>query len=107
MTKFQQTSIDQTGAVLLELANSEEKIIPLFSEKPSEEADEILTFFEGARKKNIVVSNNLMDYKIEGKIEQYKKEHNGALSEDLMNQLVSGFPYIEGYEPRFTLEYYS
>lgn len=107
MAKFQQTSINQTGITILELANSEEKIIPLFSEKPSEEAEEILTFFKGARIKNTIVTNNLMDYKIENEVKKYKDEHNGALSEDLMNQLASGFPYIEGYEPFNTMECYS
>lgn len=106
MTKFQQTSINQTGITILELANSEEKIIPLFSERPNEEAEEILTFFEEARIKSTLITNNLMDYKIENEVKKYKDDHNGALSEDLINQLVSGFPYIEGYNSYNTIECY-
>lgn len=104
--KLQQTNINQTGVAILELTNLEEKQVPLFSLNPISEAEELLEDFIGASVKHVFITNNLMDYKIESVIEKYKSEHNGALSELLMDQLVSGFPYVVGYEVRSTTDFY-
>jgi hypothetical protein len=47
-----------------------------------------------------------MQAKIEDTIEEYRKGHNN-LPEDYMEELLSGFPYIQGLEPAFKKAYYA
>lgn len=104
---IQQTSIDQTGIAIFETINGEEKQIPLYSLAPCEEAQrELVPYIEGELK-HVFITNNLCEYRIENVIRDYKKEHCGAISEELMDQLASGFPFIEGYEPRFLMSCYA
>lgn len=105
--KFIQKSLEQTGVAKFELVNGKEKIIPLFSLTPSEEAYEILRYSNDLVKlKAVYCSNNLMEgYRIEDAIKDFINEY-GYLSEDLMDELASGFPFILGEEPGFSKKYY-
>ena len=94
---IQQTSLDQTGMAIFKTENDEEIQVPLFSLTPCEEARELNTYIDGELK-HVFITNNLCEYRIENEIEAYKNEHNGAVSEELMDQLASGFPFIEDLE---------
>ena len=100
MKKLKQTSLDQTGiAILSPEKNSLEEIkIPLFSEKPTKEANELLLLFpSGTIIRHVFISNNLLDYKIEDCIKEFQKEFSNVLPENMMDEMVSGFPFIRGY----------
>lgn len=103
---IQQTSLDQTGVAITKLATGEEKQIPLFSLSPCEEAQELSYYLEGELK-HVFITNNLCEYKIEDEIREYKKSHPRAIPEEFMDQLASGLPFIEGYEPLFLMSCYA
>lgn len=101
--RFFQTSLDQTGIAVLEDENGNTKNIPLFTLEPSKEASNVADFlnrksFVKYDVKHVVVCNNLLDYRIEDEIEAYQKEHSGVIPQDLLEQLLSGFPHIYGME---------
>lgn len=105
--KFIQKSLDQTGVAVFELDNGKEKTVPLFSLNPCEEAREIFRYTENATKlRAVYYSNNLIDgYRVEEALRDFVNKHN-YLSEDLMDELASGFPFILGEEPGFSKKYY-
>ena len=120
--KFQQKNLDQTGVAVLSV-NGEEKIVPLYSLQPVEEAMQIadslkisrinssktgieLTKVTNVDVTNVYVTNNLMETKIEDIIEKYRISH-ANLPEDYMEELLSGFPYIMGTEPQYKKAYYA
>lgn len=105
--KLQQTSLDQTGVVIIENSENGQKIIPLFSLNPVEEAQSLQSsYFREWEIKHVYVTNNLMQAKIEDIIEEYRKGHEN-LPEDYMEELLSGFPYVQGLEPAFKKAYYA
>jgi hypothetical protein len=112
--KFQQKNLDQTGVAVLSV-NEEEKIVPLYSLQPVEEAMQIADSIRDSYKdryvnveiKNVYITNNLMETKIEDIIEKYRISYPNTLPEDYMEELLSGFPYILGNEPHFTKAYYA
>lgn len=90
---IEQTSLDQTGILVMEMDETKElKTFPLFSLTPLEEAKELSSFIEGGSLKHVFISNNLMDNSIEQEIKEYKEENNDSISEELMDELVAGFP---------------
>lgn len=104
--KLKQTSLDQTGVLLLSMLGKE-KIIPLFSCNPVEEAQELVAnYFSEWEKTNIFITNNLLEIKIEDTIEEYKKEYL-FLPENYMEELLSGFSFIIGREIPFTKHFYA
>ena len=104
---IQQTSLDQTGIAIFKTETNDEIQIPLFSLSPCEEAKEIGAYVEGECK-HVFITNNLCERHIENEIKDYKKENNGSVSEEFMDQLASGFPFIEGYyEPLFIMSCYA
>lgn len=104
---IQQTSLDQTGIAIFKLnTTNEEKYVPLFSLTPCEEASELTRYIDGELK-HVFITNNLCDYKIEDEIRDYAKSHNGAISEDLLDQLALGVPFVQGYESHFMMMLYS
>jgi hypothetical protein len=105
--RFIQKSIDQTGVAVFELEDGDEKVIPLFSLTPYEEALKIREYLSSSVKvlKNVYYSNNMMKYKIEDKIEKFVKKYN-YLPEELMYDLASGFPYTVGEKLEYTKKYY-
>ena len=107
MTIIQQTSIDQTGLAIFKTKYGKEKYVPLFSLTPFEESKEIASYMGQDEPKHVFITNNLCDYKIEDEIKNYQKEHNGTVSEELMDQLASGFPFIEGKSSEIFLSCYS
>ena len=94
---IQQTSIDQTGIAIFETINGEEKQIPLYSLAPCEEAQKELAPYIEGELKHVFITNNLCEYRIEDEIRDYKETYNGSILEEYMDQLASGFPFIEGY----------
>ena len=105
--KLQQTSLDQTGIVIFKNSAGNQKNIPLFTLNPVAEAQSLQnTYFRGWEVRHVYVTNNLMQAKIEDTIEEYRKGHNN-LPEDYMEELLSGFPYIQGLEPAFKKAYYA
>lgn len=107
MKKLQQKSLDQTGAAILILGGNEEKVIPLFSLNPVEEANSLVEqyFPECEKIKAVYITNNLLDTKIEDLISAYKEECS-ALPEDYMEDLVSGFPFVFDRECEITKHFY-
>lgn len=103
---IQQTNLEQTGIAIFETETNEKKQIPLFSLSPCEEAREMSTYIDGELK-HVFITNNLCEYRIENEIKDYKKEHDGVIPEEFMDQLASGFPFIEGYEPKFIMSCYA
>lgn len=98
---MQISSIDQTGIAVINLGNNKEEIIPLFSENLVEEAHKLLPLFgEEATVKHVFISNNMLTYKIEDLITDYRKDHHNPyiLPEVYMEELISGFPFITGLE---------
>lgn len=102
MNKVKQTSLDQTGVAIYKI-DDKEKIFPLFSLNPVEEAntlqeDLIVCSSKNVTLEHVFISNNLLEYKIEDEIRNFVKE-NGYLPEDLMDELLCGFPFsnISGY----------
>ena len=105
---IQQTSLDQTGIAIFKTENDEKISIPLFSLAPFDEADELSTYIEGEVKRDVFISNNLCDYRIEHEIRDYKKENAGSIPEEFMDQLASGFPFInDGSELLFLMSCYA
>jgi hypothetical protein len=97
MKKLKQTSLDQTGVAVLKLIDGD-KVIPLFSENPIKEANEVGSLFPlGTEVKNVFVANNMLDFKIEDCIKDFQTYLPNTLPEDMMEELVSGFPYTYGY----------
>lgn len=104
---IQQTSLDQTGIAIFVTEDGEKINIPLFSLTPFDEAEELAVYVEGELK-DIFISNNLCDYKIEDEIRDYKKKNLRAIPEEFMDQLASGFPFInDGSEPLFLMSCYA
>ena len=100
MKKIKQTSLDQTGIAIIERKDKEDLFLPLFSLSPIKEANELALDIPGfIRIKNIFIANNLLDYKIEDAIKDFKQlKRPEVLPQNLMEELVSGFPFITGYE---------
>ena len=97
MKKLKQTSLDQTGIAILKIKD-EYKVIPLFSENPIKEANEVGALFPlGTEVKNVFVANSMLDFKIEDCIKDFQTYLPNTLPEDMMEELVSGFPYTYGY----------
>ena len=95
--KLQQRSLDQTGVAILELENNEEKEIPLFSLTPVEEANTIAEkYFPSCKIKHVFITNNLMNVKIEDTIAEFIKNNNGVVPENLIEEILTGFPYVIG-----------
>lgn len=96
--RLQQTSLDQTGVAILNL-DGEEKHIPLFSLSPVEEIHEFVRenypSYDEFIIKAVYFTNNLMKFKIEDLILEYRETHNN-LPENYVEELLSGFPYIIG-----------
>lgn len=94
--KYIQTSIDQTGIAIF----SDGERIPLFSEDPISEAQKILEKLSKSNDelqlKNVFITNNLLDVKIEDLIAEYTYSRPEVLPEDLMDELLSGFPGVQG-----------
>ena len=65
-----QHSLDQTGIAIYINTEGKEKRVPLFSEAPMQEANEILFSINTCMKlgayeiKHVFIANNLLDYKI-------------------------------------------
>lgn len=108
--KLKQTSLDQTGIVIFELSGSE-KVIPLFSLNPHKEAIEIEGIMYNLNKDvklaHLFLSNNILDYRVEDKIREFQKEKLNILPEDMMEELLSGFPFVEGTSPYFSPVWYA
>ena len=105
MKKLFRTSIEQTGAAIFVNDKGEEKIIPLFSDNPCEEARGIrLTNFYNYTLRDVFYSNNLMDFRIEDMVKDYIKRY-GCLPENYMDELASGFPFIFGRNTNYTYCY--
>lgn len=105
--KLQQTSLDQTGIAIFKNSTGDQKDIPLFTLNPITEAQSLQsTYFKEWEIRHVYVTNNLMQAKIEDIIEEYRKGHRN-LPEDYMEELLSGFPYIQGLEPAFKKAYYA
>jgi len=98
--------MDQTGVAILIMPNGKEKIVPLFSCHPHREADDMVKVLGAVKVKSFFLANNLLDVHIEDIISEYKKAYK-SLPEDLMDELVSGFPFISGLEPKFSPAYYA
>ena len=97
MKKLKQTSLDQTGVAVLKLKDGD-KVIPLFSENPIKEANQVGALFPlGTEVKNVFIANSMLDFKIEDCIEDFQTYLPNTLPEDMMEELVSGFPYTYGY----------
>ena len=106
MTKLFRQNINQTGIAIFEMENGSTEYIPLYSLHPSIEAIKIMEYKKGIKElSHVFYSNNLMDYKVEDKIEDFKKEY-GFLPEEYMEDLVSGFPYIRGFETENSMKFY-
>lgn len=99
--KLFRTSIEQTGAAVFK-AGDKEKIIPLFSNNPLNEARSIT--IGDYQLEHIFYTNNLLDYKIEDLIRDFINE-NKFLPEDYMEELVSGFPFIMGISKNYCFCY--
>lgn len=97
MKTLKQISLDQTGVVILDI-DGKEKVFPLYSNNPSLEAGEVASFYPNAEIKNVFVTNNMLDYRIEDCITEYRKSYNSdVLPENYMEELVSGFPFLTEY----------
>ena len=95
---LKQISLDQTGVAILDI-DGKEKVFPLYSTTPTAEAEEVASFYSGSVEiKNVFVTNNMLDYKMEDFIIDYQKNYKlNVLPEDYMKELVSGFPFVTGY----------
>ena len=105
--KLYQTSLDQTGVAIFVTKDNKEKQVPLFSLDPVGEANKLLNVVPNVeRVKHVFVTNNLCTNRVEDTIQEViNREH--YLPEDLIEYIVSGFSYVIGYEPRFSVSYYS
>lgn len=92
-TKLIQRSLDQTGAAVYTSDSGEERIIPLYSRKPQEEAYVLMENLPKYSLEYVFYTNNMMDYKLEEFIRNEYKEH-GYLCEASMYELLTGFPFI-------------
>lgn len=109
--KLQQTTLDQTGVAILIMNDDSEKIIPLFSTSPVEEAQALVKrYFDKSCQSihAVYMTNNLMEVKIEDIIKDYKEKYNYlTLPENYMEELLSGFPYIIGNRIGDTTYFYA
>lgn len=105
--KLQQTSLDQTGVAILILKGNKEKLLPLYSTNPVEEANKLVkNYFPDCEViKAVYFTNNLMPTKIEDVIEKYEERY-GYLPENYVEELLSGFPYIIGEDYGNTTYFY-
>ena len=106
--KLYQRNLDQTGVAIIEIGLENVYEVPLYSLEPVQEAQDLAKkyFPLGAIIKSIYVTNNLMSTKIEDIIKIYRKTHLD-LPEDLMEELVSGFPFVYGLEPEDKVSFYA
>lgn len=95
MVKLFKTSLEQAGVAIFVNSEGEEKVIPLFTEAPCEEARELRSIIPGYKLKDVYYTNNLLDYKPEDLIRNFINRH-GFLPENYVDELVSGFPGIVG-----------
>ncbi len=92
--KIQQKSLLQTGVLIVEMPNGEEKQIPLFSKKP--QTEEIPAFkkrFPNIEVKQVFFTSTLLGYRIVETVEEVVGKR-GFLPENYMNEIRSGFPFI-------------
>ena len=104
MLKLFRTSLEQTGVAMFINSEGKEKAVPLFSNEPCEEARKLRDIFIDYKLKDIYYSNNMIDYKIEDLIKNFKNEH-GFLPEDYIEELVCGFPHIPSLKKNFCFCY--
>lgn len=106
--KLQQMNLDQTGVAIIALKEDKEKILPLFSLNPVEEAQEIVKNYypECETVRAVYFTNNLMETKIEDIIGKYRENHS-CLPENYMEELLSGFPFIIGRNYELTSYFYA
>lgn len=96
--KLVRTSINQTGASLfINERTGEEKIIPMFTKNPCEEARGIQ--IPNYTLKWTVYSNNLLDYKLDELINDFIAK-NKFLPENYVEEIVLGFPFTSGVNKR-------
>lgn len=100
MVKLFRTSIEQTGIAVFINSKGEEKVIPLFTEAPCEEARELRGIIPNYFLLDVYYTNNLLDYKPESLIRNFINKH-GFLPENYIDELVSGFPGIVGINNSF------
>lgn len=94
MRQLFQTSIDQTGVAIMEMSDGTTKEFPLFSARPLSEAKQLMEDIPNiASIKDIFITGNLMAHKIEQDVEYYMKNF-GIFPEDIMEEMVSGFPFV-------------
>lgn len=103
--KLFKRDINQTGVAIIKIKNGSEKEVPLYSLTPNEEIKSLLPYIKDVQSYSIYLSNNMMDYRIETCIKEFE-ERNGFIPEDMLDELVSGFPYVMGTEPGFNKRYY-
>ena len=106
---IRQTSLNQTGIAVISLAPESSdniKITPLFSLKPSEEADKLAKMIPNAVKvKDVFLTNNMLDYKIEDKVKAFVESEN-YIPESLVDEMALGIPFVVGVYPESTKKYY-
>lgn len=95
MVKLFKTSIEQTGVAIFINSEGKEKVIPLFTVAPCEEARELRGIIPDYELKDVFYTNNLLNYKPEDLIRNFINKH-GFLPEPYVDELVSGFPGIGG-----------
>ena len=96
--ELRQTSLDQTGVVILE-KDGNQKAVPLFSCEPYSEAQKLAgAYFRDWEIKHIFFTDNIIggEYKVEEIIEKYLTERN-CLPETYMEEVLTGFPCMEGW----------
>ena len=106
--KIKQTSLEQTGVALYEDNNGELTQIPLFSLNPVDEAHEMESLVSSdSSLKHVFISNNLLDYKIEDAIEDFQEKNGDVLPQNLIEELVAGFPFLCGFNETSNLFLYA
>ena len=91
---LQQKSLLQTGIAILLFKDGHKEMVPLFSNKPVEEANEIAIGIEDCVKvEDTFVTNTYLDVNLLEDIDSFVEER-GFLPQDLIGQLRSGFSYI-------------
>lgn len=106
MEKIKQTSLDQTGIAIFK-EKDDYLYIPLFSLSPVEEADDIASYMPGCTKEHVFITNNMMDYKIEDAIKHFRKENENVLPQNLVEELVLGFPFVLNFNETSDLFLYA
>ena len=92
--------MEQTGVAIFIDKKGDEKMIPLFSDNPCEEARGLKVNFEDKILANVFYSNSLLNYKVEDLIEDFVRKY-GCLPENYVDELVNGFPFIIGRNTNF------